>query len=72
MGLNLGTEELRAALGEEDRRWLWKGDELMLEGREVQQEALDNPEYADDQTAELMQFMEEERMRRDVTLVAAE
>ena len=47
-------------------------DELMLEGREVQQEALDNPEYADDQTAELMAFMEEERMRRDVTLVAAE
>jgi len=33
---------------------------------------LDNPEYADDQTAELMAFMEEERMRRDVTLVAAE
>ena len=47
-------------------------DELMLEGRDVQQEALDNPEYADDQTAELMAFMEEERMRRDVTLVAAE
>jgi hypothetical protein len=47
-------------------------DELMLEGRDVQQEALDNPEYADDQTAELMQFMAEERMRRDVTLVAAE
>ncbi len=47
-------------------------DELMLEGREVQQEALDNPEYADDQTAEFMQFMEEERSRRDVTLVAAE
>ena len=47
-------------------------DELMLEGRDVQQEALDNPEYADDQTAELMAFMEEERMRRDITLVAAE
>jgi len=42
----------------------------MLEGRDVQQEALDNPEFADEQTAELMQFMQEERSRRDITLVA--
>lgn len=45
-------------------------DELMLEDRDVQQEALDNPEFADEQTAELMQFMQEERSRRDITLVA--
>ena len=49
---------------------LW--DELMLEGREVQQEALDNPEYVDDITQQLMEFIQEERARRDITLVAAE
>ena len=49
---------------------LW--DELMLEGREVQQEALDNPEYVDDITQQLMEFIQEERARRDVSLIAAE
>ena len=49
---------------------LW--DELMLEGREVQQEALDNPKYVDDITQQLMEFIQEERARRDVTLIAAE
>ena len=49
---------------------LW--DELMLEGREAQKEALDNPEYADEQTAQLMDFIQEERARRDITLIAAE
>ena len=44
----------------------------MKEGRDVQQEALDNPVYADEQTNELMQFLDEERARRDVTLIAAE
>ena len=44
----------------------------MLEGREVQQAAYDDPEFADDITSELMQAMEEERARRDITLVAAE
>lgn len=47
-------------------------DSLMLEARDVQQEALDNPEYADEQTEELMQFINEERTRRDISLVAAE
>lgn len=47
-------------------------DELMKEARDVQQAALDNPEYADDQTAELMAFLEEERSRRDIDLIAAQ
>ena len=45
-------------------------DELMLEDRAVQQDAMDNPVFADEQTEELMQFMAEERSRRDITLVA--
>ena len=48
---------------------LW--DELMLEGREAQKEALDNPVYADEQTAELMEFIQQERARRDISLVEA-
>lgn len=52
--------------------WQSEWDSLMREGREVQQEALDNPEFADQQTADLMEFIQEERMRRDITLVAAE
>ena len=47
-------------------------DELMKEARDVQQAALDNPEYADDQTAELMAFLAEERSRRDIDLIAAQ
>ena len=56
------------SMGENQKLW----DELMLEGREVQQAAYDDPEFADDITAELMQAMEEERARRDITLIAAE
>ena len=47
-------------------------DELMTEARDVQQAALDDPEYADDQTAELMAFLAEERSRRDIDLIAAQ
>ena len=56
------------SMGDYQNEW----DELMKEGRDVQQEALDNPVYADEQTNELMQFLDEERARRDVTLIAAE
>ena len=56
------------SMGDYQKDW----DELMKEGRDVQQEALDNPVYADEQTNELMQFLDEERARRDITLVAAE
>ena len=47
-------------LGEYQELW----DELMQEGREVQELARDNPECADQETAELMQFLQEERLRR--------
>jgi hypothetical protein len=47
-------------------------NELMKEARDVQQAALDDPEYADDQTAELMAFLAEERSRRDIDLIAAQ
>ena len=56
------------SMGDYQKDW----DELMKEGRDVQQEALDHPVYADEQTNELMQFLDEERARRDITLVAAE
>ena len=38
--------------------------EVKAEGRAVQEAALDNPEYADDDTAELMAMLTEERQRR--------
>ena len=47
-------------LGEYQEIW----DELMEEGRAVQELARDNPECADQETAELMQFLQEERLRR--------
>ena len=56
------------SMGDYQEDW----DSLMLEARDVQQEALDNPECADPDTERLMQFMQEERARRDITLVAAE
>jgi len=36
----------------------------MKDDREVQELARDNPECADQETAELMQFLQEERLRR--------
>ena len=47
-------------LGEHEELW----NELMKEGREVQELARDNPECADEETAELMKFLQEERLRR--------
>lgn len=44
--------------------WQSYWDELMLEARDVQQMALDNPECADDDTVELMDILMEERQRR--------
>ena len=44
-------------------------DDLMKEGR-GSAGCFDNPEFADEQTEDLMQFIEEERARRDITLVA--
>jgi hypothetical protein len=39
-------------------------DEITAEARDVQQAALDTPEMADDETAELMAMLEEERAKR--------
>jgi hypothetical protein len=50
---------------------LW--DELMLEGRDVQQAAMDNPEYADETTADLVEYVKSETARRydaDVQIAA--
>lgn len=45
----------------------WQGywDEVTQEGRDVQQYAMENPEFADDDTLELMGLLEEERQRRE-------
>lgn len=39
-------------------------DEVTAEARDVQQAALDEPEFYDDETAELMEMLEDERARR--------
>jgi hypothetical protein len=41
-------------------------DRITQDGMIAQQHALANPEYADDMTAELMGFLDEERARRMV------
>lgn len=45
-----------------DAQEIW--DEITAEGREVQQAAMDEPEVADDETAALMELLEDERKRR--------
>lgn len=45
-----------------DLRDYW--DDVTKEARDVQQEAMDNPEYADDETHELMDILMGERYRR--------
>ena len=39
-------------------------DELMSEGRDVQQAAMTNPEYADETTEDLVEYMKSEMARR--------
>ncbi len=51
-----GSEDM----GEYQKIW----DDITQEGRAVQELAMENPECADEQTAELMQFIQEERLRR--------
>lgn len=51
-----GSEDM----GEYQEIW----DDITQEGRDVQELAMENPECADEQTAELMQFIQEERLRR--------
>jgi len=45
-----------------DQQEIW--DDITREGRSVQELAIDNPECADDETRDLMQFIQEERIRR--------
>jgi hypothetical protein len=45
-----------------DWKELW--DEITAEGRAVQSEAMENPEPADEETAALLDMLEEERQRR--------
>jgi len=45
-----------------DMQEIW--DEITQEGRDIQEAAMNDPECFDDQTAELMEFMQEERLRR--------
>ena len=65
---SFGTFTIAGASGggefsmDEEHKETW--DLLMQEGREVQEAARDNPECADQETAELMQFLQEERLRR--------
>tara|TARA_R110000868_G_scaffold348170_1_gene609126 strand:+ start:75 stop:806 length:732 start_codon:yes stop_codon:yes gene_type:complete len=47
-------------MGEQEEIW----DDITQEAREVQELAMEYPECADDQTRELMQFIQEERLRR--------
>jgi len=47
-------------MGEYQELW----DSITQESREVQKLAMENPDYADEKTAELMQFLQEERVRR--------
>ena len=45
--------------------WQEYWDEVTQEGRDVQQYAMENPEFADDDTLELMGLLNEERQRRE-------
>ncbi len=53
-----------AVSGEDMGDWQSLWDEITAEGRDVQEEAMANPEYADIDTEELMELMVEERQRR--------
>ena len=53
-----------AVAGDDLGDWQGYWDEVTQEGRDVQQHAMENPEFADDDTLELMNLLEEERERR--------
>lgn len=50
--------------GENIGDWQDIWDEVTAEGREVQSAAMDDPEYADPETSELMAMLDDERLRR--------
>lgn len=53
-----------AVAGDDLGDWQGLWDELMAEGRDVQEAALAAPEYADSETADLMEMLDEERVKR--------
>lgn len=54
-----------AVSGSEDMGdWQSAWDEITQEGRAVQEAAMEDPEYADQETADLMEMLEEERLIR--------
>lgn len=53
-----------AVAGDDLGDWQPLWDDLMAEGRQVQEAAMANPEYVDEETASLMLMMEEERSKR--------
>ena len=53
-----------AVSGPDGGEWADYIAEIKREGRDVQQDALDNPEYADDETLELMEMLMDERQKR--------
>lgn len=53
-----------AVAGDDLGDWSEYWAEVTAEGRAVQEAAMADPEYADDDTAELMALLDEERMRR--------
>jgi len=53
-----------AVAGDDLGDWADYWAEVTAEGRAVQESALANPEYADDDTAELMALLQDERVRR--------
>lgn len=57
-----GTFSVSGAENMGDMKAIW--DEITQEGRDIQEAAMNEPECFDDQTAELMEFMQEERLRR--------
>lgn len=53
-----------AVAGDDLGAWQEYWDDVTQEARDVQQAALDNPEWQDDETEMLMDILHEERMRR--------
>lgn len=53
-----------AVAGDDLGGWADYWSEVTAEGRAVQEAAMDAPEFADDETAELMDMITDERMRR--------
>lgn len=53
-----------AVAGDDLGSWQGVWDEVTAEGRDVQQAAMDAPEFADEDTAALMEILADERIRR--------